>query len=195
MNEQTTATNTAQTVEAYSAPARFLHWLTMVLVAILIPVGLTMNYRGNTLNIWDDTTNQLYSWHKLIGFVLLWVILLRIAYRVFRGSPPPEPTLEPWQRMGSQVVHYAMYALLLLMPILGWVGVSLYPALDIFGWFSLPALTEPNQELANRVLGAHKALAFILLALIIGHVGMALFHHFGRKDNVLWRMLTSVGRR
>lgn len=195
MNEQTTTTNRVQTVEAYRAPARFFHWLTVVLVAILIPVGLVMNYRGNTLNIWDDTTNQLYSTHKLIGFVLLWVIVLRIGYRLFRGAPPPEPTLEPWQRMGSQVVHYSMYALLLLMPILGWTGVSLYPALDVFGWFSLPALAEPNQELANRVLAVHKTLAFVLLALIIGHVGMALFHHFGRKDNVLWRMLTSVGRR
>jgi len=190
MNEQTTTKT--QTVQPYSTPARFFHWLTVALVAIMIPVGLVMNYRGNTLNIWDDTTNQLYSTHKLVGFVLLWVVLARIAYRLFQGAPPPEPTLEPWQRMGSQVVHYSMYALLLLMPILGWIGISLYPALDIFGAFSLPALAEPNEELASQVLAVHKTLAFVLLALIIGHVGMALFHHFVRRDNVLWRMLTSV---
>lgn len=193
MNEQTA--NIEKTVEAYSAPARFFHWLTVAFVAVMVAVGLAMTYRGNTLNIWDDTTNQLYSTHKLVGFTLLWVVLARFAYRLWRGAPPPEPTLEPWQRYGSLVVHYSLYALLIIMPILGWIGISLYPALDIFGLFSLPALAEPNQELANRVLNVHKALAFVLIALVIGHSGMALFHHFVRRDNVMWRMLTSVRRR
>lgn len=193
MSEQ--RTDKSKAVEAYRTPARFFHWLTVALVAIMIPVGLVMNYRGNTLNIWDDTTNQLYSAHKLVGFVLLWVVLARIGYRLWRGAPPPEPTLEPWQRYGSAVVHYSLYGLILIMPVLGWIGISLYPALEIFGAFSLPALAEPNQELANQVLAVHKTLAFVLIALIIGHAGMALFHHFVRKDNVLWRMLTSVGRR
>ncbi|HEX7075483.1 MAG TPA: cytochrome b [Hyphomicrobiaceae bacterium] len=193
MNEQIDAKSGA--VEAYSAPARFFHWLTAVLVAIMVPVGLTMNYRGNTLNIWDDVTNHLYSTHKLVGFLLLWVVVVRIGYRLWHGAPPPEPTLEPWQRYGSAVVHYSLYALILIMPILGWLGVSLFPALEVFGAFSLPALAEPDQELSKQVLSAHKAVAFLLIALILGHAGMALFHHFVRKDNVLWRMLTSVGRR
>lgn len=193
MTKQTA--NRERTVEAYSAPARLFHWLTVAFVAVMVSIGLAMTYRGNTLNIWDDTTNQLYSTHKLVGFTLLWVVLARIAYRLWRGPPPPEPTLEPWQRYGSLVVHYSLYALLVIMPILGWIGISLYPALDIFGLFSLPALTEPNQELANRVLYVHKTLAFVLIALVIGHAGMALYHHFVRKDNVMWRMLTSLGRR
>lgn len=193
MNEQTLKSQ--EKVEAYSAPARFFHWLTVAFVAVMVPVGLTMTYRGNTLNIWDETTNQLYSTHKLVGFVLLWVVLARIAYRLWQGAPPPEPSLEPWQRFGSAVVHYALYALLVAMPVLGWIGISLYPALEVFGWFSLPALTGPDQGLANQVLAIHGSLAWLLILLIFGHAGMALFHHFVRKDNVLWRMLTSVGRR
>jgi cytochrome b561 len=85
--------------------------------------------------------------------------------------------------------------LLIVMPILGWIGISLYPALDIFGLFSLPALTSPNQELANQVLAVHASLAWLLIALIIGHAGMALFHYFVRKDNVLRRMLTGLPKR
>ena len=192
MNEQMTTRN--KSVEAYSPILRFFHWLTVAFVAVLVVIGLTMTYRGNTLNIWDETTNQLYSTHKLVGFTLLWIVLVRIAYRFWRGAPPPEPSLEPWQRFGALAVQYSMYVLLVLMPILGWVGVSLYPALDIFGLFSLPALTEPNQELANRVLYVHATLAFVLIALVIGHSAMALYHHFVRKDNVMWRMLTSVRR-
>jgi cytochrome b561 len=85
--------------------------------------------------------------------------------------------------------------LLIVMPILGWLGVSLYPALEIFGLFSLPALTAADQETAARVLAAHAILAWILIALIAGHVTMALYHHFVRGDNVLRRMLKELKQR
>ena len=183
-----------QPVEVYSPVARTLHWLTVAFVAVLIPVGIAMTYRGNTLNIWDDTTNNLYSLHKLAGFTLLWVVVLRIVYRLWNGAPSPEPTLEPWQRVGSTVVHFSLYAVLLALPFLGWLGVSYYPALDIFGWFSLPALVAPDQDAANRILAIHATLAFVLLGLILAHAGMALYHHFGRSDNVLRRMLTGRPR-
>lgn len=177
-------------VEVYSPVARTLHWVTVAFVALMIPVGLVMAYRGNTLNIWDETTNNLYSTHKLVGFTLLWIVLVRIAYRLWHGAPPPEPTLEPWQRIGSGIVHTLLYIVILAMPILGWLGISYYPALDIFGLFSLPALVAPDQEAAARILTIHVTLAFVLMALIAGHAGMALYHHFVRKDNVLRRMLT-----
>lgn len=154
-----------------------------------------MTYRGHTLGIFDETTNTLYSTHKLVGFVLLWVVLARIGYRLWHGAPRPEPTLEPWQRTGSNIVHRSLYVLLVLMPILGWVGISLFGARDIFGWFSLPALTSQNEELANQVLAVHTSVAWLLIVLIIGHAGMALFHYFVRKDNVLRRMLTGLPRR
>lgn len=182
-------------VQPYSLTARAFHWVTVAFVAVQVPIGLAMTYRGNTLNIWDETTNSLYSTHKLVGFVLLWVVLARIGYRLWHGAPPPEPSLELWQRLGSLVVHNALYVLLVLMPILGWLGISLFPALELFGWFSLPALTAPDQELAKRVLWLHRTIAWVLLALVIGHASMALYHYFVRGDNVLWRMLTSVGRR
>ena len=55
----------------YSPVARALHWITVVAVFAMIPVGLAMSYRGNVLNIWDGLTNGLYSAHKLAGFLLL----------------------------------------------------------------------------------------------------------------------------
>lgn len=182
-------------VERYSPIARAFHWITVAFVAVQIPIGLAMTYRGYTLDIWDETTNSLFSTHKLVGFVLLWVVLARLGYRLWHGAPRPEPTLEAWQRTGSNIVHWSLYVLLILMPILGWIGISLFPALDIFGWFSLPALTSPNQELSNQVLAIHASLAWLLIVLIIGHAGMALFHYFIRKDNVLRRMLTGLPRR
>src|SRR6478735_2172301 len=118
--------------DRYSPIARTLHWITVVAVFGMTPVGLTMSYRGNVLDIWDGLTNGLYSAHKLTGFLLLWLTAGRLIYRVLHGAPPDEPTLEWWQRASSHLVHWLLYGLLLVVPLLGWIGVSLYPALDIF---------------------------------------------------------------
>jgi cytochrome b561 len=152
-----------------------------------------MNYRGNTLNIWDATTNALYSSHKLIGFALLWIVVARLLYRLWHGVPDHEPTIESWQRVVSRGNHWALYVLLLVLPLLGWLGVSLYPALEIFGFFSLPALAAPNKAAAEWVLAVHKGLALLLIALIGLHVAAALYHYFIRRDGVLRRMLPGVG--
>ncbi len=173
---------------AYSAPARQFHWVTAAFVFVMIPVGVIMAERGER-NIWDGTTNALYSGHKLAGFILLFVLIARLGYRLVKGAPPDEPTLAPWQKTVSHITHWAIYAVLFAQIMTGWVGVSLYPALDIFGLFSLPGLVEPDEGAAARVLFAHKLFGFLLVALIAMHVGASLHHHFIRKDGVLRRML------
>ena len=176
----------------YSAAARRFHWITVAAVFTMIPLGLGMTYRGNTLDIWDGLTNSLYSAHKLLGFLVLWLTAGRLAYRLLRGAPPDEPTLAWWQKAASHLVHWALYGLLLIVPLLGWIGVSLYPALTIFDLFNLPALAAPNEEAAKRVLALHGWLAILLALAIAGHIVAALSHHFIRKDGVLRRMLPGL---
>ena len=89
-------------VEIYKRTARVLHWLTVALIAVQLPVGLYMTYRGNTLNVWDKLTGALYNGHKVVGVTILLVVLWRLAYRLTQGSPAPEPTIEPWQRVASR---------------------------------------------------------------------------------------------
>ncbi|WP_248309069.1 cytochrome b [Bosea caraganae] len=176
------------TQPAYGGAARSFHWITVIAVFVMVPLGLTMSYRGNTLDLWDDLTNNLYSAHKLIGFLLLWLIVLRLSYRLIHGAPPDEPTLEWWQKAGSHLVHWSLYALLLIVPVLGWTGVSLYPALDIFGLVNLPALAAPNEDMAKRVLDIHGKLA-IGMALLIGmHIAAVVYHALIRRDGVFRRM-------
>lgn len=174
--------------KAYSGAARSFHWITVIAVFVMVPVGLTMSYRGNTLDLWDDLTNNLYSSHKLIGFLLLWWIVLRLSYRLIHGAPADEPTLEWWQKAGSHLVHWLLYALLLIVPVLGWVGVSLYPALDIFGLFNLPALAAPNEDMAKRVLNIHGWLAISMALLISVHIAAVIYHALIRRDGVFRRM-------
>ena len=189
-----TTTTTSEKTEIYSPTARGLHWLTVALVALQVPIGLIMVYRGSTLDIWDTLTNTLYSSHKLIGLVILTVVLVRLVYRVTQGAPQHEPTLTTWQIQISLLNHTWMYLLLIVTPLLGWLGVSLFPALDIFGLFQLPALAAPDQQAAGYVFAFHIAAASLLVAMIVLHVAAALYHRFVRRDAVLSRMLPQLGR-
>lgn len=189
------APSTGPAVELYSATARRYHWIVVALLALQIPIGLYMVYRGGTLNIWDGITNNLYSAHKLIGMVILLVVVMRLGYRLVHGAPADEPTIEPWQKLASAVNHWALYVLLLVVPVLGWLGVSYYPALDVFGVIKLPGLVAANQKTAEAVFQYHTLAAFALIAFAGIHVGAALFHHLIRKDNVLARMIPSLLRR
>lgn len=178
---------TAGTSARYSPAARRLHWIVAVLVAGMIPLGLAMVARGEATNF-DATTGSLYSLHKLLGFVVLWLVVLRVLVRLRRGAPAPVATLTPFERLASRVVHGALYALLLAVPLLGWAGVSAYPALDVFGLFSLPAILPPDEALANRLFSVHGLLALTLGVLALVHIAAALRHRFIKRDGVLGRM-------
>lgn len=191
------ATRAGVTSEApvYSPIARRFHWAVVGLLLIQVPIGLYMVYRGTTLNIWDGLTNNLYSFHKLLGVIILAVVVLRLGYRLVHGAPADEPTLEWWQKAASHITHWSLYGMLLIIPVLGWIGVSRYPALGIFGIFELPALGGPDQKAAELYFYLHKMLAFLMILAIGAHVGAALFHYFIRKDGVLTRMLPGMKRR
>lgn len=182
-------------VQTYSSTARALHWTTVALLAVQFPVGIYMVYRGSSLNLWDNVTGALYSLHKLGGVTILVIVLWRLAYRFSRGAPPDEPTLEPWQRIISHLNHWGLYALLIAAPIAGYIGISLFPALDIFGLFSLPAVVAPDKAAGETVLGVHRVLVILLALLIALHVAAALYHYLIRKDNVLGRMIPRLLKR
>ena len=175
----------------YSATARFLHWLTVAVVMIMIVSGLVMVYRGKDLNIWDQLTNTLYTTHKTLGLLLLVLIVVRLGYRLTRGAPLDEPSLNGLQRLVAHLTHSVLYALLVVLPVLGWTGISMFPALGTFGGFKIPALTAPDPATSKQVLWLHGLLAYLLIALIVMHVAAALYHHTIRRDNVLRRMWPS----
>ena len=121
------------------------------LLAIQVPVGLYMVYRGSVTNF-DALTNTLYSSHKTLGLVILALVIARLFYRFSHGAPADEPTIEWWQKAASHATHWSLYLLLLLVPIVGWLGISLYGARDVFGLFSIPPLAGQDQAAAEGVL-------------------------------------------
>jgi cytochrome b561 len=180
-------------VEIYTPTARRFHWWTVALILVQVPLGLYMAYRGNVQGIFDDLTNNLYSSHKLIGMIIFLVVLARLAYRLTHGAPADEPTLEAWHKGASHFNHWGLYLLLLATPIAGYIGISQYPALNIFG-IPLPGIVAENQEAASRTFLNHFYLALVLVAFVAIHVAAALYHYVIRKDNVVTRMLPSLRR-
>lgn len=180
-------------VEIYSPTARRFHWWTVALILIQVPLGLYMAYRGNVQGIFDDLTNTLYSSHKLIGIIIFVVVLARLIYRLTHGAPADEPTLEAWHKGASHFNHWGLYLLLLATPIAGYIGISQYPALNIFG-IPLPGIVAADQDAAARTFLIHFWLAFVLVAFVAMHIGAALYHYVIRKDNVVTRMLPSLRR-
>ena len=182
-------------IAVYRGPARALHWITVALVALQVPVGVWMVYRGNVQNLWDGLTGALYNGHKAVGLTILAVVIARLVYRAARGAPADDPTIAPWQRVVSHVVHWLLYGLLIAVPVAGYVGISLFPALDLFGVVKLPGLVAPDKDAASTAFAVHALLALALVLLIGMHVAAALFHHFIRRDNVLARMAPRLLRR
>lgn len=177
----------AENSENYSSVARFLHWLTVVLLVMLFFSGIAMTYRGEELKLWDATTNFLYSAHKAIGLLLLAIIILRLGYRLTYGVPQAPASLSGLQKRVADGVHWLLYALLLAVPIVGWIGISMFPALDVFG-VKIPALVAADRESSEWVFELHEILGDFLLVLISVHVGAALLHIFVLKDDIMQRM-------
>jgi len=180
----------------YSTGARHFHWWTVALLAVQVPLGLYMVYRGSFLQIWDGLTNALYSSHKTLGLVILALVVARLLYRLTHGAPADEPTIEWWQKAASHATHWSLYLLLILVPLVGWLGISLYGARDVFGIATIPPLAPVNGDAADAVLALHRYLALLTVALIAMHVGAAVvLHYFIRGDGVLARMLPWAGVR
>lgn len=177
---------------SYGPLARALHWLMALLIVLQVTMGLIMVYEGPKPNVWAALadTLQFYSVHKSLGLVLLLLVAARLANRIF-GGVPPEVDVAVWQRETANLVHAWIYFLLLLVPLLGWIGISLYPALTVFERVNLPALLPPDRPTSEWVFVAHRIAAFVLLALVAMHISAALYHRFIRRDGVLARMWPS----
>lgn len=176
------------TTDRYPASSRVLHWITVVALLFQVPMGLTIAYRYQA-NIFDDLTNALSGWHKLIGFTVLWIVVLRIVIAA-RSWPPYPPTLPAVQQAAAHGLHRLIYVLLLLIPLTGWAGVSAYPALVTLGGYNLPAMpfVPQNENLAATIFTIHKYAAYTLLFLLVGHIGAALMHLVVFRDGIFQRM-------
>jgi len=172
-------------VTGYTTSARVLHWVTAGLVIGMIPIGIAMANAD-----FGPAQDTLYHLHRSAGILVIVLVLARLAVR-YRNPPPPLPADIPAiQQFAAHLTHWALYSLLLVQGIVGWIATSAYRApIIFFGLFEVPPIWPVNQPFSETMFGVHKLLGIALTVLICMHIGAALFHHFVRKDQVLMRMV------
>jgi cytochrome b561 len=170
---------------SWGALAKLFHWVMAALILVQIPLGLAaVNWPLS------PTKLDLFFWHKSTGVLLLVLAMLRVAWRLANRVPDVPPDTPAWERAAAHASHFTLYALLLAMPLTGWVvqSASNIP-FRAFYLFPLPPIVAPDKALADLFKEVHEWL-FVLLAIVLAvHVGAALRHHYFKRDPVLVRML------
>lgn len=166
----------------YGSVSRFLHWLIAVLVIWQL---LKLGDRISEGEHWIGQT--LVPWHLSIGTLILLLAIARLAWSLRQRGHRPQPPAGS-NALAVRGGHFLLYATLLALPITGTLYlVGNGYGLKAFGLQLIP--TGDKLPWAIAVGEWHSPIAWLLLILAIGHIGMALIHHFVKRDDVLRRML------
>jgi cytochrome b561 len=162
---------------------RLLHWLMAICILAMLFIGVGMVSTVMSKYV------PLLSIHKSLGIAILALALIRLAVRLRNGAPPLPADLPEPMKLAAQLSHYALYALMIAMPLLGWAMLSAgaYPIV-VFGGLVLPSILPQSDSLHTLLWNAHFYLAFAFFALILMHVAAALFHALVRRDGVFESM-------
>lgn len=174
------------TTERYGAVHKTLHWVIALCVIGMLIAGFLMG------DIEDRALRfQVYSFHKALGVTILGLMVLRLVWKLInRDLPRPLPTHPRHEQIAAAVVHWGFYALLIAMPLSGWILTSAANStINWFGFFAVPSIAEPNQDLRETMEEVHEVLALGIIGLLALHVAGALKHVIIDKDSTLRRML------
>lgn len=163
-----------------------LHWLMFLLiVAVYACIELHSLFPKGS-----DLREALKIWHFMLGLSVFFLAFLRLLVHFSSG---PTPRIEPpairWQELLATAVHYALYGLMLGLPLAGWLVLSLSGKPIPFFGLQLPALVAENKDLSRQVKEIHEMVGTAGYFLIGLHAFAALFHHYILRDNTLCRML------
>lgn len=181
----------------YAPVQRAIHWLVALCILCILPLGFYIEgYEQEAVDAANAALGPggfdlLYALHKSFGLTILGLMILRVAARAALGAPAYVRPLSPLVKLAAGTVHLALYVLLIATPVVGWIGVSAYPAPADF-WF-LADLALPigaDRALSERLLqDVHGPLAFLAAILAAVHILAALKHRLVDRDEVLGRML------
>lgn len=176
--------------DRWGVVSQLFHWVSAGLLLAIGVVGLVMVDMPNT-----PDKISMYALHKSLGLTLLAIVVLRLLWRLLRPVPAPLPGMSPLLRRTASTVHWGLYVLMLAMPLTGWLynSASGYP-LQWFKLFNLPALASRDESLAETAEWLHESGFWLLVALAVGHVFAALYHHVFLGDGTLRRMLPARRR-
>ncbi len=169
----------------YGSLSIALHWLMFLLmVAVYATIELRELFPKGS-----DPREAMKALHFMLGLSVLLFVILRIYAKVTSPTPMIIPGVSPSQDLAAKLGHLALYGLMIIMPILGWLLLSAAAKPIPFFGLELPPLISENKDLAKTIKEIHETIGVLGYYLIGIHVLAALYHHHIRKDNTLTRML------
>jgi cytochrome b561 len=173
------------TAERFGLVAKTLHWLTLVLLVGSFTLAVSM------VNMpFSPRKLEFYSWHKWVGVTIFLLVLLRLGWRLANPVPRQPSGIPRWQQRLAGLTHAALYAILIVMPITGWIMSSALNLPVVYlGLVHIPSPFGVDRALGETMKVVHLSLAVALLVLVTIHALAALYHHLVLRDDVLRRML------
>ena len=168
----------------YTRTAKSLHWLMALLLIGLLALGFYMH----DLPLSPEKL-QLYAWHKWAGVSAFLLVLFRLSWRLAHTPPPLPAGMSQTMQLAAHAGHGLLYLLMLAIPLTGWLMSSAKGFQTVwFGVLPIPDLIGKDKATGELLALVHKSLNLLFVAVILGHVGAALKHHFIDKDGLLDRM-------
>lgn len=158
----------------YGRTAAWLHWSSAALILALYYLGLTFT----RMPAGPDRV-ALCAWHKSLGLLLLLLAVVRVIQRRADPPPPLPATLSPALRRAAEWGHRAVYALMILVPVTGLAAATdkARPVIRLIGGMEMPGLVLPGD-----MMPVHRLVAYAMAALLVVHIGAALWHQWIRRD-------------
>jgi cytochrome b561 len=168
----------------FARTQRWLHWTMAVLIFAAIGLGVASAY----LPVGQQPRKGLLELHKSIGFTILALLIVRIAWRLVAGEPAYRQPLGRLTRLASQAGHAGLYLMMISMPVTGYMfSAAGGYSLPWFGLFQWPRLLHRDASLSDWGELLHDRGAWIISAIILVHLAAVAFHWL-RRDEVLSRM-------
>jgi cytochrome b561 len=179
--------------DKYTRGAVLLHWLIAVLVLANVILGIGHDYFQKSIS------DAMVYIHESIGIAVLGLALMRLIWRLTH-TPPPLPAAYPqWEKNAAQLAHYALYCLIFIMPISGWLKISASNSSDqpwtlfwLIPWFHIGFISNldpATKKTAHHIFSLlHTYFAYALYGVLGLHVLAALKHQFIDKQPELQRM-------
>lgn len=173
------------TTDRYGLITKFFHWIIALCVLGMLLIGTLLD------TLAGPTEGAVYGWHKSLGMTIL-VLMIFFIFWSTRNIKPRYPEGMPFSQVTlAKVVRYLLYISIVAMCLTGWIfSTAAGNPPVVWGWFNFPAPFVPlSHPFAHAIKECHTFLAWAIFSLVILHFIGAFYHHFGRKDNVLKRML------
>ena len=168
--------------QRYAPIAIQLHWLTALLIIAAFALGLTVD------NFPKAYTGAIINLHALLGVAILVLTLVRLGWRLSHRPPELDAASGPVIRLASKAVHVLLYALMVLVPLIGFPTLFYRGRGLDFGLLQIAPFLPRTPEIFRPLTDVHEIAAFALIGLAIAHLLAALYHQFVLKDGLLSRM-------